>query len=370
MAVAARSREKLPAARFCTTTRYGRYERTGVGGRMNVSKGFYLLLVTISAVLTLAIVWPFLQYVLLAVLLAYVLYPLQKRLEPRVGPSFSSASLVVGATLSIIVPFAAMIGLIATDVVRFAQSLENGGPGIDRLETTISERTGQDVNIAETATNGARSAAEGLLGGAPDALSGLIHAVVGIGLAAFLLYFLLRDGDRLFTWVREIVPLPREVQTTLFEELDRLTWAVLVGHVAVAIIQGVLAGLGLFATGIPNVVFWTFVMILLSLIPLIGSFAVWAPAAVWLAATGSAVAAVALAVYGTIVVGASDEFLRPLIVGRADVNPSIIIVGVIGGMYLMGFMGLFFGPVIVGACKVILETFDDHYDDLEPAGDW
>ncbi|SIR97429.1 AI-2E family transporter [Natronorubrum thiooxidans] len=337
---------------------------------MNVSKGFYLLLATISAVLTLALVWPFLQYVLLAVLLAYVLYPLQKRLEPRIGSSLSSLSLVIGATLAIIVPFAVMIGLIATDVLRFARSLEDGGPGVGRLEATISERTGQDVNIADTATSGAQRVSEGLLGGAPDALSGLIHALIGIGLAAFLLYFLLKDGTRLFAWTREIVPLPRDVQETLFEELDRLTWAVLVGHVVVAVIQGVLAGLGLLATGVPNVVFWTFVMILLSLIPLIGSFAVWAPAAVWLAITGSTVAAVALVIYGAIVVGTSDEFLRPLIVGRADVNPSIIIVGVIGGMYLMGFMGLFFGPVIVGACKVILETFDDHYDDLEPAGDW
>lgn len=154
---------------------------------MNVSKGFYLLLVAVSSLLTLALVWPFAQYVLLAVLLAYVLYPLQKRLEPRLGATLSSLSLVVGATLSIIVPFVVMIGVIAADAVRFAQGLQNGGPRI---------------------------------------------------------------------------------------------------------------------------------------------------------------------------------------VGRADVNPSIIIVGVIGGMYFMGFMGLFFGPVIVGAFKVVLETFHEHYDDLEPAGEW
>lgn len=307
---------------------------------------------------------------LLAVLLAYVLYPLQERLEPRIGASLSSLSVVIGATLAIIVPFVVMIGLIATDVARFAQGLQDGGSGVDRLETAISERTGQEVNVAETATSGARTAAEGLLGGAPDIFSGIVHALIGIGLAAFLLFFLLKDGDRLFAWVREIVPLPREVQETLFSELDRLTWAVLVGHVAVAVVQGVLAGLGLLATGVPNAVFWTFVMILLSLIPLIGSFVVWAPAAAWLATTGSTVAAVALVVYGAVVVGTSDEFLRPLIVGRADVNPSLIIVGVIGGMYFMGFMGLFFGPVVVGAFKVVLETFHEHYDDLEPAGDW
>jgi predicted PurR-regulated permease PerM len=336
---------------------------------VNVSKGFYLLLVAVSALLTLALVWPFVQYVLLAVLLAYVLFPLKRRLEPRVGAALASLSLVVGATLAVIVPFAVMIGVIAADAVRFGQGLQNGGPQIGRLETAISERTGQEVNLAETASDGARSAAEGLLGGAPDVFTGIVHALVGIGLAAFLLFFLLKDGELLFAWVREIVPLPPAVQETLYSELDRLTWAVLVGHVAVAVVQGILAGVGLLVTGVPNVVFWTFVMILLSLIPLVGSAAVWAPAAAWLAITGSPIAAVALAVYGAVVVGTADEFLRPLIVGRADVNPSIIVVGVIGGMYFMGFIGLFFGPVIVGAFKVVLETFDEHYADLEPVGE-
>ena len=42
----------------------------------------------------------------------------------------------------------------------------------------------------------------------------------------------------------------------------------------------------------------------------------------------------------------------------------MILVGVVGGLYLVGFMGLFIGPVIVGALKAVVEIFDEHYEEL------
>ena len=332
---------------------------------MNESKGFFLLLIAVVTVLTLALVWPFIQYVLIALLLAYILTPLHKRLEPNIGPTLSSFTLVIGSVFAIIVPFVVMIGLIADDAMGFVAGLDDTEINVGEIEATIEAQTGMEVDLIATARDGVESIMQALLGGAPDIVSAVTTALIGIGLAGFLLFFLLKDGEKLMAWTRDIVPLPDEVQDDLYAGLDRITWAVLVGHVAVAVIQGVLAGLGLLVTGVPNVVFWTFVMVVLALIPLIGSFAVWAPASAWLFLGGSPVAAAALFVYGAVVVGLSDEFLRPLIVGRVDISPSLIIVGVIGGLYLLGFIGLFFGPVIVGAFKVILETYDEHFQDLE-----
>ncbi len=332
---------------------------------MNESKGFFLLLIAVVTVLTLALVWPFIQYVLIALLLAYILTPLHKRLKPKIGPTLSSLTLVIGSVFAIVVPFVIMIGLIAEDAMGFVAGLEDTEINVADIEETIEAQTGMEVDLIATARDGIESIIQALLGGAPDIVSAVTTALIGIGLAGFLLFFLLKDGEKLMVWTRDIVPLPDRVQDDLYAGLDRITWAVLVGHVAVAVIQGVLAGLGLLVTGVPNVVFWTFVMVILALIPLIGSFAVWAPASAWLFLGGSPVAAAALFIYGAIVVGLSDEFLRPLIVGRVDISPSLIIVGVIGGLYLLGFMGLFFGPVIVGAFKVILETYDEHFQDLE-----
>lgn len=331
---------------------------------MNESKAFYLVLVAVISLLGILLILPFLQYVLLAFLLAYILKPLHTRLAPRIGSTLSSLLLVIGATVAFIIPLFLMIALIAGDAIRLVQDLDPELIDVDEMESMIENFTGMEVDLIETARGSVEGIVEALLGTATDLFSTLIHGVIGIGLAAFVLFFLLKDGDALGAWLRRIIPLPPEVQTDLYERFDRLVWAVLVGHVAVAIIQGTLAGLGLWVTGVPNPAFWTFVMIILALIPLIGSFIVWAPAAVWLILTGSTAAGVGLFIYGIIIVGTSDEFLRPLIVGRVEVNPSVIIVGVIGGMYLLGFIGLFFGPVIVGSLKAILETYDEWYHQL------
>lgn len=331
---------------------------------MNKRQGFLLVLIALLLALSWMLVRPFLQYILMALLLAYALQPLQWRLEPWLGRAASAGTLVIFGTLVILLPFLILIGLIASDLREIASGLEADDVPLARIETEIGSLTGIEVDLSARASAAAERIAEILVGSAPDVVGALVHVLIGVGVTVFLLYYLLRDGDRLVAWIRDVSPLQGEIEDDLFDEIDRMVWAVLAGHVLVAIVQGVLAGIGLFAVGVPKAMFWTVVMVILGVIPLIGTFMVWAPAAAWLILTGATLPGAALFVYGTVVVGISDDFLRPLIVGRATVGPSVIIVGVVGGMYVFGFMGLFVGPIIVGALKVLLELFAEHYDEL------
>ena len=334
---------------------------------MNVRRGFLLSLIVLLFLIGFALVRPFLQYVLLALLLAFVLVPLQQRLESRVSEAIAATVLVVGAVVAFFIPFVVVGATVAGDAMQLAQQLQSGGGGfgLSQIESMIQQYTGQQVDLASRLSSYAQGAAESLAGSAPVIFETVTHALVGLGLMLFLLFFLLKDGDKLYAWVRTITPLPEPVQDDLYTRLESITWAVLLGHVLVAIVQGGIAGLGLIVTGIPNAVFWTFLMIVLSLLPVIGSFLIWGPAAIYLVANGQTVAGAALFVWGAIVVGATDDFLRPIIVDRhAELNPSVIIVGVIGGVYVLGFMGLFIGPVLVGALKVVLEIFDEYYAGL------
>ncbi|MEM4781276.1 MAG: AI-2E family transporter, partial [Halalkalicoccus sp.] len=131
------------------------------------------------------------------------------------------------------------------------------------------------------------------------------------------------------------------------------------------LIEGAIAGLGLFATGIPNAAFWTFVMIVLALLPLIGAFMVWAPAAGYLFVIGEAGSATLLFAYGIVVVSMIDNYARPILIDReAQLNPGVILVGVFGGVYALGFVGLFVGPIALGVLAAALVTFAEEYDRL------
>jgi predicted PurR-regulated permease PerM len=331
---------------------------------MDVSRGFMLVVIGVLGVLSLMLVWPFLQYVLLAVLIAYLLTPLYRRVVPVLGGSLAALGLMLVATGALILPFAMLLSFVASDAIDLAQRLSDSRIDLGGIEAAILQATGQEVDLPYVLGTAAENFASVFLGSAPDLVGAFTHTLLGIGLAAFMLFFFLRDGERLVEWLFEVTPLPDRVLDDLATRIDDLMWAVLVGHVLVSAIQGTLAGIGLFVTGVPNAVFWTLVMIILALLPVLGAFLVWGPAAAYLVFVGSPVAGGALFVYGAVVVSFSDNYLRPILVDRrARLNPATIMLGVVGGLYLLGIMGLFFGPVIIGAFKVAIETFDQYYVD-------
>ena len=333
---------------------------------MNLSRGYLLVLVVIFAYLSLLLVLPFLQFVLAGVLLAYVLYPLQRRLDPHVSSTVSALSLVALAIAGFVVPFALIVLVIAGDAARLVQDLDAEALQFETIEDRIEEVTGIDVDLSEQLVAAGEELASILLERTTEIFGQLTHTIVGLGLLLFLLYYLLKDGDRLMGWIREITPLGSDVQDDFYEELDDVMRAVLLGHVLIAIVEGAIAGIGLFVTGIPNAAFWTFIMIVLSLVPLIGAFLVWGPAVAYLFLTGEPLLAAGLFVYSAVVVGVSDDYLRPIVVNRyAELSPAVIIVGVLGGIYAFGIMGLFFGPVVLGALIATLSVVDEHYHELE-----
>lgn len=336
---------------------------------MNRSKGYLLVLVTIFAYLSWQLVTPFLQFVLAAVLIAFVLYPLQRRLEGYVGPSMSALLLLMVAIAGFIVPFVLVAAMIADDAVRILQNVDADTLQLAEIEEIIEEQAGLEVNIAESVMDSAQEIGTILLERSTEWFSMLTHTLIGLGLTLFLIYYLLKDGDKLMAWLQDKTPLPEDVQDDLYGELNEVMWAVLAGHVLIAIIEGVIAGLGLFATGVPNAGFWTFVMVVLSLVPLIGAPLVWIPASVYLLMIGEPILALALAVYSAIVVGIADDYLRPIVVDRyAEISPAVIILGVLGGIYAFGIMGLFFGPVILGAFLAVVDVIDENYDRLGGEG--
>ncbi len=329
---------------------------------MNLDKGVLLAIIGILLVLSAILVSPYIQFVLGAVLLGFTLRPLQIRLEPRFGRTAAALGLVVLSVFAVVLPLLLIVAFVVSTGIGYVRRLEQQELDFATLEEPIATYTGQAVDLESIVRSSGEAVGETAFGSAVTVLETTVHVVIGLGLLTFLLFFFVRDANRFLTWLMDVSPLRKGVTEELLERVSNITRAVLIGHVLVAVIQGVIAGVGLTLVGIPNAVFWTFVMVLLALIPLIGTFAVWAPASAYLAWTGNTTPAVALFVYGVFVVGISDEYLRPVLVNRyAKLGPSVIIVGVLGGLTVFGFMGIFVGPIIVGSLKAAIEVYDDHY---------
>ncbi|MDR9430395.1 MAG: AI-2E family transporter [Natronomonas sp.] len=330
---------------------------------MNRGQAFLLLLIGLVSVLTLLIVAPFLEYVVASLIFAYVLYPIHIRLERRVGGVASAIILIVGTVVAVIVPLAYIVSVFLADLRAIAAG--ETALDTDAIEVALSEFIdGEfDLELTELLSLAGNQLIQVLFDGYTGVVTFALQAAIGTALMLFLVYYLLQDGPEFIAWATDTVPLPPHVTDDLLSKIDAMTWGVVIGHISVALVQALIAGVGLWVVGIPNVVFWTFVMAVLSLLPLIGAFLVWGPAAGYLFVVGETTAGVLLALYGIFVVSLFDNYARPIVIDQqARLNPAVILVGVVGGVYAIGFTGLFAGPVVIGVLAATLETFRKEYD--------
>jgi predicted PurR-regulated permease PerM len=333
---------------------------------MNLSKNVLLGLVVVLLLLSLLLVLPFLQYVLGALFLSYILYPPYLRLEEHTSPMIAAFTLVMLSITGFVAPFVVLLATVLDNADRVLQNLDPNASPVEEIESWIMEATGREVDLVDEFVSFSQEIGTIAFERSTEAFSTITYHLLGVALALFLVYYLLKDGDDLIDWLHQAVPLPMDIQRELFAELDAVMRGVLFGHVFVAIVQGIVAGIGLFVTDVPNAAFWTAIMIFLAMVPLIGTIPVWGGAVIYLYLTGQPVSAAGLFAYSVVIVGLTDDYLRPFAVDRyAKLNPAVVLLGILGGVYALGFIGLFLGPVILGASKATLRVFSEHSHRLD-----
>jgi predicted PurR-regulated permease PerM len=126
----------------------------------------------------------------------------------------------------------------------------------------------------------------------------------------------------------------------------------------IAGVQGVLCGTAFVIVGLSSAVFWGVVMGFLSLLPLVGAWPVWIPAAIYLFSTGRPGRAIVLIVICGLVGGVADNILRPVLLGgRASLNGLLVFISVLGGIATFGVLGVVLGPIVVATVVGILDVY-------------
>lgn len=327
---------------------------------------FAVVLVAALAYAGALLLWPFLNYLLAAALLAFVLWPVQARLAARVGPQVSAGALVVLVSLAVLVPIGLLIEAVVSGEAPTPTDLFSRA-ALRRAASTIERTVGVDVSV-RSALGGGLDRLWGILGDQASQLLGTgLHVALGVLLLLFVLYYLLKDGPAFVRWTKYVMPLPPDVREELYARADDMTWAVLKGHVLVALVQGFVSGIGLFVTGVPAAGLLTVAMMVLAIVPIVGVSPVLGGAVIYLFLRGDALLAAFLVVYGLTVVAITDDYLRAYLIDReSTMHSAVILVGVFGGTYVIGPMGLFVGPIVLGLFKTTVEVFDAHYGLLEP----
>lgn len=173
----------------------------------------------------------------------------------------------------------------------------------------------------------------------------------------FTLFFVLRDKEELTSYITSLLPFPKEVEKKLFESSKNITSSVIYGQIVIGLVQGLLLGLGLFIFRVPNALILTVLSCLAGIFPIIGVAIVWVPVTIYLLIAGNTLPAAGVIIFG-LISSSIDNLLRPIIVSkRTKVPSSLILIGMIGGLYLFGILGLILGPLILAYLLIILEIY-------------
>jgi predicted PurR-regulated permease PerM len=312
---------------------------------------------------------PFLKPLFAALVIAIIFYPVHGRMIRLIrNPSLAAFLSVLLVTLIIIVPAVFLCVAIyqelehMTDYLK-AKSDESGGWGlfINRLLETPAywlARLGIDVNNLDLRGKVAERLGElsaFLLAEGQAIVGNVVSFVVNAVITLFTVFFLFREGRSMRRRIAALLPLHAEQIDKLFTGIYNTIMATVYGGLVVAAVQGTLVGLALWAFGIPSPVLWGAVAAMFSLLPLVGSAAVWVPAAIYLFINGHYVQAIILVAWGGGVVGTIDNVLRPLLMsGRVRMHTLLIFFSVFGGVQVFGFLGLFVGPVIIAVTMTVL----------------
>jgi predicted PurR-regulated permease PerM len=317
----------------------------------------FLLIVTVGFILLLK---PFFGTIFWACAIAIIFAPLHDKLLAR-WPTRTNRAAVITLLLCILVvifPVVLVVSSVISEGVVVYDKLQSGeiNPGlyIDSMHTAfpalnnLLSKFGFSIdNLKADAINGAMSSGKFIASHTLTLGQDAFELLMNLVLMLYIAFFMLRDGSYLVDLMVRALPLGDTRERMLFALFAEVTRATIKGNVVIAIMQGLIGGITLWALGVHGALLWGVLMAFASLVPAVGSALIWIPIALYLTAIGEVTSALILAGIGAGVIGMLDNVLRPILVGRDTKLPDyLVLLSTLGGIAMFGINGFVIGPLV------------------------
>ncbi len=329
-----------------------------------VEQGGFLLFLALVSLALLAIVLPFLQPMLWAALAAILFQPLYrwflaKRPLKTTQAALASMLVILFAVVlpalwigSAVIDEAAGLFLAfqdgQIDVAMYFERVFAALPA--NIQSSLDSAGFGDLGDIQERAQTFIQASLGIIAAQALAIGGsVVGFVLSFGIALYVGFFLLRDGRTIGEAILASMPMDRIIADRLALRFLTIVRATIKGSVVVGLVQGALGAITFWIVGIPSVLLLGVIMAIASLLPAVGPAIVWAPAAIYLLATGAVWQGVVVIISGVAIIGMADNVLRPILVGRDTGIPDwLVLVTTLGGIASMGLSGIVVGPLVCG----------------------
>src|SRR3989338_3717276 len=326
----------------------------------NIKIILLLAIIVMTLFISFALFLPFIHPILWGCLLAIFANPIYKRiLKISNSPSLSALISCLIVIFLVIIPMVFVISRAIDDGISFSQKLHVQLEK-NHLFDNNKSASGQITDLLKNYVILTNKDFESFLVNKTEQAFGylinrglyLIENIIKITIQTFIafltFFFLLKDSSKLMSAAKALIPLDDKQATELIRNtVDTAHLTVNLAFI-IGIVQGTLGGIAFFILGLPSPLFWWLVMVILSMVPFVGTPFVWLPAALILIFKGMYIKGIMLILWGVVVIGLVDNLIRSFVIGEhIKLHPLITFFSVFGGVLLMGPLGLFLGPVIL-----------------------
>jgi predicted PurR-regulated permease PerM len=345
-----------------------------------INRSVLLALVAGISLLFLSMIQPFLLAIFMAALFAAMTRPVYLYLVHllRGRPALASFANLLLLLFVVLIPVSVLLGIFIAQAVNVGetvtplvvQALKDPNTFGAWLEKVPFREyvTPYENQITAKVAESVEAIGKFLVGGLSSFALGTANFLFMTLVFFYTLFFFQLDGPRVVERILYYLPLNDHDERRMLERFTSVTRAMIKGTLLIGMIQGALAGLAFAVAGVGNAVFWGTVMAVLSIVPGIGSAAIWVPASIILVFQGQVVAGIGLMLFCGLVVGSIDNVLRPKLVGKdANMHELMIFFGTLGGLFMFGMAGLLIGPLVASLFLTIWDIYGIAFKDMLPA---
>ena len=344
---------------------------------------FSVALFLVILLLTFYITRPFLSGVFAGAVIAYLSYPLYRIILRYIkNKNLASFIVVVFIVLLFTVPFVIVLGLVSREAYETYTTLSEQNLGTNFMSIVCSDESSSFCKAVKSfisflpqdnldyylqTTIGKITGF--IIGNVSKFLVSVPSIFLNFFVMVFVVYYLLKDGDAITKRIKSVLPLKKSHKQRVLDRFHKIIYAIFYGNISIAILQGILGIIGFSILGVPSPILWGFVMMLFAILPYFGTAIIWLPASLNLIFIGylqnsssHIIRGIILIVYGIFVISIVDNFLKPKIIGhKASVHPILVLLGVLGGLSVFGFVGLILGPVILALLMTFVDIYEEEY---------
>ncbi len=332
----------------------------------HVKNIFFFITLGGALALLLAIFYPFLGMLSLAVTLAIVFTPLHNDLLRHLKNSPSLASLITIGFIIILVilPLSFLIYSTFDELQAFFTTYvsNNTTPQLSSISTLTGYLKDFHSRYLPWLVINFEAIKNMLATWIFSNLSTIFSSVVKLIFEAFImvivLFYLFKDGAMLKNRFLDIIPLARDDGEKIVARVRLTISSVVKGSLLTAILQGLAVAIGFAIFNIPQPIFWGMIASVGAVIPMVGAAIVTIPGVLYLFLLGDYSIAIGLGIWCLLLVHTIDNIVAPKFVGRGvKIHPLFIFLSVLGGLAFFGPVGFILGPVVLSFCLALLEIY-------------